>query len=255
MATAKKAKITNCPPHGPRAQFCGNTHLNFWTGQLSAIPVWRGVALIKIVCFEVTLCSGIVHVPIWRIFVCKKCLLSTFCKFCVFIFWNACFCSLKAFGGCARFSARFLSPEQFGGNLVHFLFFSGSRFCLAQLFVCFLFLWSLLVLFCLCGCCFLCVAARVVVVVFLAVVVVVVYCCCCFCCCCRCYCSYMPQSTPPQKTNNIQKPSFSIVFFPFPFLPLSLFFLFLYFSSFFGFQVKEPEEERDNRKEGNEERN
>ena len=35
----KRQKITNCPPHGPRAQFCGNTHLNFCTGQPSAISV------------------------------------------------------------------------------------------------------------------------------------------------------------------------------------------------------------------------
>ena len=51
-----------------------------------------------------------------------------------------------AFGGCTRFSARFLSPEQFGGNLVHFLFFSGSCFLSCPI-VCFLFLWLSLVLF------------------------------------------------------------------------------------------------------------
>ena len=50
-----------------------------------------------------------------------------FAKFCAPSHWNACFCSLLAFGGGARFSARFLGCEQFGSNLV-ILFVFGFLF-------------------------------------------------------------------------------------------------------------------------------
>ena len=207
----QRQKITNCPPHGPRAQFCGNTHLNFYTGQPSAISVWRDVALMKIVFFGVTLSSGIVHISIWRIFVCEKnAFFVHFVKFCGFIFWNACFCSVKAFGGCARFSARFFKPwaiwRQFGSFFVLFwvLFLSLPVVCLFF----FLFLWLLLVLFlfvwllfsvCCCWCCCCCFCCCFLVVVFH----VVVSCCCFFfllfsCCCCCCYCPYLPQNTLPK---------------------------------------------------------
>ena len=103
--------------------------------------------------------------------------------------------------------ARFLSHDQFGGNLVYFLFFSGSCFCLSLLFVCFLFLWLLLVLFLLVWllfsvCCCWCCCFVVFVVVFL-----LLFSCCSFlvvffllssCCCCCCYCSYLPHNTLPK---------------------------------------------------------
>ena len=162
-----------------------------------------------------------------------------FVKFCGFIFWNACFCSVKAFGGCARFPARFLSHEQFGGNLVHFLFFSGSCFCLSLLFVCFLFLCLLLVLFlfvwllfsvCCCWCCCCCFCCCFLVVVFL-----LLFSCCCFLvvvfsCCFLVVVVIVLICPRTPSQNNILKALFFHGLLPFP-LPPS-FSSFCFFPSF-----------------------
>ena len=66
----KRLKIINCTPHGPRGQFCRNTHLNLCTEQLGAKPLRQGAALIKIVLFEVHVVQGL--------FACS--LLSASCK-------------------------------------------------------------------------------------------------------------------------------------------------------------------------------
>ena len=156
-----------------------------------------------------------------------------FLKFCVFIFWNACFCSVKAFGGCARFSARFLSHEQFGGNLVHFLFFSGSCFCLSQLFVCF---------FLVVVACFVLVCVVVVFCVLLLVLLLLLFlllfsfyvfmllfsCCCFFSCCFLVVVVLICPRAPSQ--NNILKTLFFHGLLPFS-LPPS-FSSFCFFPSF-----------------------
>ena len=171
-----------------------------------------------------------------------------FVKFCVFIFWNACFCSVKTFGGCARFSARFLSREQFGGNLVHFLCFSGSCFCLAHLFVFFVFVvvacfvlvcvlfFSVCCCWCCCGCCFRCCCCCCFLVVVVAVVVLIA-----------------PEHPPKITFKN---PCFPWFFCPFSLPPSfsSFFFLLSFFLFLLWLPSQRSRRRRDNRKEGNEER-
>ena len=101
-------------PHGPRGLFCSNTHLNLCTGQLGAKPLRQGVALIKIGQHPVVhIVQALFACTNLKIFVCKKCLVSPFCKIlcsylleCLFLWFNSVL-------GCARFSARFLTREQF----------------------------------------------------------------------------------------------------------------------------------------------
>ena len=105
--------------------------------------------------FEVTLCQRSCRCTNLKRFVCiKMAFCIHFAKFCVFIFWNACFCSLIAFWDVRNFRPDFWAVS----NLVAIWcpFFGGSRFCLAVV------VFSLLVFWCY-GCC--------------------MFCCCLFCCC------------------------------------------------------------------------
>ena len=98
-----------------------HTQIHTYNGQgrkLSASPAWQGVALIKVVFFEVALCRDSVHVPIENSCVSKTCLLSAVCQ----ILSSYALECLIAFQGGARFSALFLGREQFGGFSVKFLF-------------------------------------------------------------------------------------------------------------------------------------
>ena len=65
MATEKKDKKSQIAhPHGPRAQFCGNTQPEFLDGTAERDSSLTGCCPYKNSAFEVTLCSGIVHIPI-----------------------------------------------------------------------------------------------------------------------------------------------------------------------------------------------
>ena len=107
---SKKGQKLQIAPTRPRALFCRNTHLNLCTGHLAAKPLWQGVALIKIGFFEVHIVQGLFACTNLKIFVCV-CVINAFClhfaKFCVLIFWNACFCSLTAFWAVRDFRPDF----------------------------------------------------------------------------------------------------------------------------------------------------
>ena len=138
------------------------------------------------------MCQGFCACTNLKIFVCiKNAFFLHFAKFCVLIFWNACFCSLIAILGCAKFSARFLSREQFGGNLVTFLW---VLFLCCPVFSLFLF-----------GCC--CFIFDVVLLLWLLLLVLLLlvllfFAVCCCCCCCYFFLSFLAFLLNQKKENT-----------------------------------------------------
>ena len=81
----KGQNVTNCPPHGSRALSCKNT-----------------------------IVQGFCACTNFKVFVCvKDAFFLHFAKFCVLIFWNACFCSLIAFWVVHDFRPNLGAFEQF----------------------------------------------------------------------------------------------------------------------------------------------
>ena len=107
----EKGQMSQIAPPEPRALFCRNTHLNLCTGHLAAKPLWLGVALIRIGFFEAHIVQGLFACTNWK-YVCVK--MPSFCIFQNFVFWS----SECLFLRCARFSARFVTREQFGNICV-----------------------------------------------------------------------------------------------------------------------------------------
>ena len=117
---------------GKSSGLCKNQTPEFLHGLVERDPSLTGCCVYKNRVFWGHLAPGVLaHVPTWKYLCVSKCLLTTLYKILCSYLLECLFLQFNNVLGCARISARLLSREQFGGNLV--FFFVGLVFVLPSL--------------------------------------------------------------------------------------------------------------------------